>query len=65
MRTTSKDPATIGISLAARWIPGLNHALALLRAKHPRLPDEELLQSLLVAGILSTIQHALQEEPND
>lgn len=64
MRTTPTNPATIGISLPAKWIPSLNEAMDLARDKNPRCPDEELLQSLLVAGILVTLQHALEDAPN-
>ncbi len=55
MRTASKDPLLLGFSLSAKWIPALNRAIDLLRATSPNAPDDELLQAVLVAGIVSTI----------
>ena len=53
MRTN--DPALLGIILSPTWIAGLNRATDLLRIRHPGMPDGELLERVVVAGICSVI----------
>lgn len=56
MRTTSGEPAKVCILLPAHWIACLDRATELIRKRNPRMPDGELLQTVLGVGIMSTIQ---------
>ena len=53
---TPKNPVLIGVSLSPTWIDGLERAVELLRNRHPQMPDAELLERLVVAGICSVIE---------
>jgi hypothetical protein len=52
---TPRDPVEIGVLLSPTWIAGLERAVDLLRTRHPGMPDGELLERIVVAGICSTI----------
>lgn len=59
-RTSRPAPVAVCIRLGGTWQHGLNQAVDTLRTRHPGLPDEQLLEMLLIAGIAATIHHAHQ-----
>lgn len=52
----ARNPVIIGIALTPTWISGLERAADLLRNRTPQMPDAELLERILVAGICSVIE---------
>ena len=53
---TPRESMLVGILLTPTWIHGLATAADLLRDKYPKMPDGELLERILVAGICSVIE---------
>lgn len=49
------DPTLIGCSLSSTFVPALQKAVALLRERHPRECDGDLIGRILFAGICKTI----------
>lgn len=54
-------PAILGIALAERHMPMLNQAADLLRMRHPKITDAELLERIVYAGIVETIKSGRAE----
>lgn len=52
---TPRDPVTIGISLAPRWIAPLERAAEFLRQTYPRADDAEIMERILQCGIVALI----------
>lgn len=50
-----RDSVEIGVLISPMWIPGLERAVDLLRIRHPGMPDGELLERIVLAGICSVI----------
>lgn len=50
----NRAPALVGISLSATFVPGLKLAIDSQRRAHPKAKDAELLERILVAGIMAT-----------
>ena len=48
----------IGISLPARWAHGINRAAELLRERHPKADDAEVLRMMLLHGMVDIIDGA-------
>lgn len=48
----------IGISLPARWAPGINRAADLIRQRHPKADDAEVMQLMLLHGMVAVIDGA-------
>lgn len=49
------DTLVIGISLPARWARGINRAAELLRERHPKADDAEILRMMLLHGVCAVI----------
>ena len=49
------DTLVVGISLPARWAHGINRAAELLRERHPKADDAEILRMMLLHGMVDVI----------
>lgn len=49
------DTIVIGISLPARWAPGINLAAEILRQKHKGADDAEIMKLMLLHGMVDVI----------
>lgn len=49
------DTLVVGISLPARWAPGINRAAELLRERHPKADDDEIMRIMLLHGVVDVI----------
>lgn len=54
----SKGQIIIGISLPARWAHGINRAAELLRERHPKADDAEIMRMMLLHGMVDVIDGA-------
>ena len=52
------DTLVVGISLPARWAHGINRAAELLRERHPKADDAEVLRMMLLHGMVAVIDGA-------
>lgn len=50
-----RTPIIIGISLSPTFIPALERSAEVLRARHPGIDDAQLMERLLVHGLISVI----------
>lgn len=50
-----RAPIIIGISLSPTFIPALERAAEVLRARYPGIDDAQLMERLLVHGLISVI----------
>lgn len=57
----NRNPIIIGLQLSATFAPGLNKASDLLRTKYPDATDAELLERLMINGIVVTINRYSKE----
>lgn len=55
------DTLVVGISLPARWAHGINRAAELLRERHPKADDAEILRMMLINGMVAVIDGANNE----
>ena len=51
----SEGQIIIGISLPARWSHGINRAAELLRERHPKADDAEIMRMMLINGMVAVI----------
>lgn len=51
----SEGQIIIGISLPARWSHGINRAAEILREKHPKADDAEIMRMMLLHGMVDVI----------
>lgn len=51
----TSDTLIVGISLPARWAPGINRAAEILRERHPGADDAELTRLMLIHGVVAVI----------
>ena len=49
------DTLVVGISLPARWAHGINRAAELLRERHPKADDAEIMRMMLINGMVAVI----------
>lgn len=49
------DTIVFGISLPARWATGINRAADLLRQRHPKADDAEIMRMMLIHGMVAVI----------
>lgn len=49
------DTLVVGISLPARWAPGINRAAEILRERHPKADDAEIMRLMLIHGMVDVI----------
>lgn len=54
----SEGQIIIGISLPARWAHGINRAADLLRERHPKADDAEIMRMMLLHGMVDVIDGA-------
>ncbi len=52
------DTLVVGISLPARWAHGINRAAELLRERHPKADDAEIMRMMLLHGMVDVIDGA-------
>lgn len=52
------DTLVVGISLPARWAHGINRAAELLRERHPKADDAEIMRMMLINGMVAVIDGA-------
>lgn len=52
------DTLVVGISLPARWSHGINRAAEILREKHPKADDAEIMRMMLLHGMVDVIDGA-------
>ena len=52
------DTLVVGISLPARWAHGINRAAELLRERHPKADDDEIMRMMLLHGMGAVIDGA-------
>ena len=52
------DTLVVGISLPARWAHGINRAAELLRERHPKSDDAEIMRMMLINGMVAVIDGA-------
>lgn len=52
------DTLVVGISLPARWARGINRAAELLRERHPKADDAEIMRMMLLRGMIDVIDGA-------
>ena len=52
------DTLVVGISLPARWAHGINRAADLLRERHPKADDAEIMRMMLINGMVAVIDGA-------
>ncbi len=52
------DTLVVGISLPARWAYGINRAAEILRQKHPKADDDEIMRMMLIHGMVDVIDGA-------
>ena len=52
------DTLVVGISLPARWAHGINRAAELLRERHPKADDAEVLRMMPLRGMVDIIDGA-------
>lgn len=55
------DTLVIGTSISARWSPAINRAAELLRERHPKADDAEILRMMLLHGVVAVIDGANNE----
>jgi hypothetical protein len=51
----------VGISLPGRWSHGINRAAEILRQKHPKADDDEIMRMMLLHGMFDVIDGANNE----
>lgn len=49
------DTLVVGISLPAHWAHGINRAAELLRERHPKADDAEIMRMMLINGMVAVI----------
>jgi hypothetical protein len=54
----SEQQIIIGISLPDRWSYGINRAAELLRERHPKADDAEIMRMMLLHGMVDVIDGA-------
>ena len=54
----SEGQIIIGISLPDRWSHGINRAAELLRERHPKADDAEIMRMMLLHGMVDVIDGA-------
>lgn len=54
----SEGQIIIGISLPDRWAHGINRAAELLRERHPKADDAEIMRMMLINGMVDVIDGA-------
>ena len=54
----SEGQIIIGIALPDRWAHGINRAAELLRERHPKADDAEVLRMMLLHGMVDIIDGA-------
>lgn len=59
---TPRHPVLIGLSLSPTWIVAMERATDILRTHYPRMPDAEILERLMISGILAIINSEPQED---
>lgn len=52
------DTLVVGISLPARWATGINRAAEILRERHPKADDAEIMRMMLWHGMVDVIDGA-------
>jgi hypothetical protein len=62
------DTLVVGISLPARWSHAINRAAEILRQRHPKADDDEIMRMMLIHGMVDVIDGAnacvLREDRN-
>ena len=48
-------PIIVAICLAGRWSHGINRAAEILRKKHPKADDDEIMRMMLIHGMVDVI----------